>query len=337
MKKYIKNAVAILLATIFMLLIMQTKGFAANENIQVVKTENGYVIYVKDMENKDFKYAISKNPINQNDETESVNLNYINSVKDQDGEEGNSVALISEEAASNAKYLYIKGSEKSERIELNLEKDVIEKSEIALVEKTTNRIKTELLTNIEQRNEEVDGVKYTETVGGIKIADDTDAKYQYISVKLPNEKYNEFKEKVDVLNINYQALSMYEKIEYAKEFTKIFDGLIESANTNKTWKDVDENLVITQPQDAKDGERYIVLLKKVKDGEISYDAKFMLSYREDNEEKIPGRTETKTVQETAKLPVTNDNLILFGILAVIAIALILVFIRMKKIKHKGRH
>ena len=60
----------------------------------------------------------------------------------------------------------------------------------------------------------------------------------------------------------------------------------------------------------------------------------MTSYREDEEEKIPGKTETKIVQETAKLPITGDSIILFAILAVIVLALILIFVRMKKLQNK---
>ena len=49
----------------------------------------------------------------------------------------------------------------------------------------------------------------------------------------------------------------------------------------------------------------------------------------------PQRTaETVVVQETAKLPVTGDSIVLFVILAVIVLALILVFVRMKKLEKK---
>ena len=66
------------------------------------------------------------------------------------------------------------------------------------------------------------------------------------------------------------------------------------------------------------------------------DMKLMTSYREDEEEKIPGRTETKVVKETSKLPITGDSIILFVILGVILFVAILVFIRMKKLQNEKK-
>lgn len=326
MKKTTSTIVAIILITSFILLIMPTKIFATNENIQVVKTNEDYIIYVKNMADREFKFATADEKLNP----ESIELNYINSVKD---EEGNNVALLEKQA----KYLYIKEGTNASVIELSFnEKDIITQSEIEEVEKTTNRIKTELLIGLEQRNEEVDGVKYTETVGGIKIDDDTDANYEYVSVKLPAEKYSTLQEYVNTLNNEYENKDMYSKIEFAKQFNKLYNELIQDTTTKKAWIKV-ENMQIKQPIDAQENDRYVVLIKKEKDGKEEYDAKFLLSYRADKEESIPGRTETKVVKETAKLPVTGENLILFVILAIIVIALIFVFVRMKKIQKKGNH
>ena len=44
--------------------------------------------------------------------------------------------------------------------------------------------------------------------------------------------------------------------------------------------------------------------------------------------------ETRTVQETARLPITGDSIVLFVALAVVVIALIIVFVRMKKLNKK---
>ena len=107
--------------------------------------------------------------------------------------------------------------------------------------------------------------------------------------------------------------------------------------TEKSWAEV-ENMIIRQPIEAQKDEKYVVLMKKVAknetETETTYDVKFLVSYREQEEEKIPGRTETIIVQETAKLPITGDSVVLFVILGVIVVALIIVFIRMKKLKEK---
>ena len=92
---------------------------------------------------------------------------------------------------------------------------------------------------------------------------------------------------------------------------------------------------VIQPSDAADKEEYVVLLKQTKGTEVKYDAKFLTSKK--SEEAPIEKEETTVVKRTAKLPITGDSLILFGILAVIVIALIIVFVRMKKIQNKGRN
>ena len=91
MKKISSKIVAIILITVFAVLIIPTKGFASNENIQIVKTNEDYIIYVKDMANKEFKFAVSNEKLN----SDSMDLKFINSVKD--GAENN-VALLKEKA-----------------------------------------------------------------------------------------------------------------------------------------------------------------------------------------------------------------------------------------------
>lgn len=259
-----------------------------------------------------------------------ADLNYINSVVDG---EGNQVALIQKEDVSNAtNYIYIKtdAETRMNKVDFSQKSQVFEKAKMEEVENTTNRIKTELLTNLEERNEEVNGIKYTETVGGLKIVEEENATYFYESVRLPAEKYSELKELADKLNHEYESKDMYSKIEFAKEFYNQYQELIGQAK----WEVV-ENKEIRQPLEAQKDDQYVVLLKKVaEDGTETYDAKFMISYREDEEEKIPGKIETRVVQETTKLPITGDSIILFVILAIIILALILVFVRMKKLQNK---
>lgn len=200
-----------------------------------------------------------------------------------------------------------------------------------IVENTTKRIKTELKTELEKIREERNGMQYIETIGGLQIVDDENATYYYERTKLPADQHSKLQELANELNIGYEEKDMYSKIEYANEFYNLYNALIENAK----WEPVEKDLTIKQPIEAQKGEQYVVLLKKVaQDGTETYDAKFMTSYREDEEEKIPGKTETKVVQETAKLPITGDSIILFAILAVIVLALILIFVRMKKLQNK---
>lgn len=331
MKELQVKVMAVVLIAILVALIIPVNVFAAETNIQVVKTESeDYIIYVQNLANTEFKFAISQNQVDEADR------NYINSVSDA---AGNQVALIEKERVTEGtNYIYIKTDTERYMNAVDFSENstqVFDKAKMQIVETTTNRIATELLTNLEERNEEVDGIQYTETVGGLKIIrgeqDENSIYYYQEGVKLPAEKYSELKELADILNSEeYEEKDMYSKIEFAKEFYSLYEELI----NNAIWQQV-ENLEIRQPIDAQKDDQYVVLLKKVtEDGTETYDAKFMISYREDEEEKIPGSTETKVVQETTKLPITGDSIVLFVVLAVIIIALIIVFVRMKKLQNK---
>lgn len=309
-------------------LIIPLNVFAAESEVQVVKTDKGYIIYAKGLADSKFQYAITSEK-----GAEEVDLNYINSVEDEDN---NQVMLIeSEKIAQGTNYIHTKVNEDGKEVktvnEINFENQSFNTEKMEIVENTTKRIKTELKTNLEKINEVRDGMQYTETIGGLQIVDDENATYYYERTKLPADQYSKLQELANELNIGYEEKDMYSKIEYANEFYNLYNALIENAK----WEPVEKDLTIKQPIEAQKGEQYVVLLKKVaQDGTETYDAKFMTSYREDEEEKIPGKTETKVVQETAKLPITGDSIILFAILAVIVLALILIFVRMKKLQNK---
>lgn len=321
---------AVVLIGVFLILTIPVNVLAAEADIQVVKTEeDNYIIYVKDLLDTEFKFAIGT----KEDEVETE-LDYINSVTDG---EGNQVALIEKsKIASENNYIYIKNNEKTIVNAVDFSESftqVFDTEKMKIVETTTNRIKTKLLTNLEEKNEIIDGIKYTETVGGLKIVDEENANYFCKIEKLPAEKYSELKELADKLNNEYESKDMYSKIEFAKEFYNLYEELI----NQEIWEPI-EDMEIRQPINSKKDDQYVILLKKVnEDGINTFDVKFMISYREDKEEKIPGSTETKVVQETTKLPITGDSIVLFVILAIIVIALILVFVRMKKLQKEERN
>lgn len=329
MRKLKVKIVTMVLVVMLIALVIPVNAFAAEAEMQVIKAEEDYIIYVKGLANSKFQYAITTK-----EEAEEADLNYINSVADEDN---NQVMLIeNSDIAEGTNYIHIKSKQGENEVktlnEINFETQTFNKEKMQIVEGTTNRIKTELKTNIEQKKEtREDGMEYIETVGGLEIVDDENATYYYERTKLPAEQYSKLQELANELNSGYEEKDMYSKIEYANEFYNLYNSLIESAK----WQPVEKDLTIRQPIEAQKGEQYVVLLKKVaQDGTEIYDAKFMTSYREDEEEKIPGKLETKVVQETAKLPITGDSIILFVILAVIVLALILIFVRMKKLQNR---
>lgn len=294
---------------------------------QIINTNTGdYIIYIKELLNKEFSFAIS----NEADASE-MDLNYIKSEKDEDE---NNVAFIKtakyEKLEADAKtYLYVKTGEDVLTTEINLEK-AFKQEQMEEVEKTTTRIETEVKTDITKKDEEVNGVKVKVTVGGLKILDESKADFYYGRTKLPAKDYTELVELANKINDEYDEMDMYTKIETAKEFHALYTSLAEK----QEWTKV-EDKTIMQPEDAKKDEQYVVYLKKVDENKKeTIDLKIMTSYREDEEEKIPGRTETKIVKETTKLPITGDSIILFVILAAIILVAIIVFVRMKKLQGK---
>ena len=252
----------------------------------------------------------------------------------RDGE-GNYVADLKNVVTEGPTYLYVKynqdGQEKTDILELDLSK-ALDKTDMEYVENTTKRIGTETVEKLEEINEEINGVQTTLTVGGLKITDTDNATYEYQLTKVEKDTpYSRlFALANQLLNEeSYNAEDMYSKIQLTSEFYTLYNQLIEGA----TWTAV-ENMEIRQPNDAQINDQYVVLIKKTaEDGTVTTDAKLMVSdltpyeQREDVEE-------TRVVQETAKLPITGDSIILFVALAMVVIALIIVFARMNKLNKK---
>ena len=93
---------------------------------------------------------------------------------------------------------------------------------------------------------------------------------------------------------------------------------------------------IKQPESTEQsngtGDKYIVFLKKVaKDGETTVDAQFLQEYYDYAPNAVKEQIKT---QETTRLPITYDSIALIVLLAVVVLALVVVFIRMKRLNKK---
>ena len=325
--KSLKAKLVVLLITmlLFTMLVPFSRVAAANEGVQLIQTDNGVVIYVEGLEKTEFDYALS----DKADATE-MELNYINSVTD---DEGNQVALITTEDL--AEYLYIRKSDNTvTTIQLNVDVNTMfTQDKMALVENTTKRIATEEDENISSREEVRDGITYTYTVGGLKITDDQNATYSYVMVNTSsNEDYNELQNLANGLNDN--SKSMYERIKIANDFYNRYNELISNANIENSWQEV-KDMKIIQNEDYENEEHDVVLLKKVAEDGTTYDAKFMTTDNRGTEEIIPASTQEVQTQETSKLPITGDSIVLFVLLAALVIVAVVVFIRMKKLNKKA--
>lgn len=326
MKKIQEKLVIVIIAMLIMLFVLPMQVFGANEELQIIKTDDEeYIIYIKELQSSSFEFAIT-----QSLDTKEIDRNYLKSVED---DSGNQVAFITkekyEELNGQNNYLFVKkdGELIIEGNELDFGK-AFTKQNIEEVELTSKKIETQLVTDIIEKDEEINGVNVKITVGGLKITAKENADYYYTITKLPSDKYDTLKELADRMNTAYEKIDMYSKIELTKQFYNLYKTLANEQEWQKT-----SDYTIMQPDDAQKGEQYVVYIKEVDENQNEIvDVKFMTSYREDEEEKIPGRTENKIVKETTKLPITGDSMILFVVLLVIIVAVVIVFIRMRKLQ-----
>lgn len=216
----------IILATFLLILLVPIIGYANNENMSIVESleENGkqeYIIYIKDYTQKNFKYALSNdaNP-------EEMDLIYVNSITDLGK---NSIAFIDAETYENlkSKTIYIWVKDENENLilkgeKLNLENSLT-KENLDLVEKTTKKISVEIADSKEKsteiKNEDIEGIKETTSVGTLKITD-KDAKkssYYYKMVKTTDSaEYTKLTELAEKINNEYGNMNIFEKIQIAK-------------------------------------------------------------------------------------------------------------------------
>lgn len=333
MKKISAKLTGTIVLFIILMLVPMIVLAVTNDKIQIINhtDEQGneeYMVYIQELLNKNFVFAVSDSA-----DTPEGSLVYITA---QDGE-GNYIASIKNEAVTgNSTFLHLRyddenGQEVKEVIELDLSK-ALDRTDMEYVENTTKRIETETVRDLVEMDEVINGVQTTLTVGGLRITDKDNATYYYELTKvIENTLYSRLFTLANELNADdYTNKDMYSKIELTSEFHNVYNQLIASAN----WTEV-SNKEIRQPNDAITGDQYVVLIKKVaEDGTETTDAKLMISTINPYEEKTPERQETKTVQETTKLPITGDSIVIFLALAMVVIALIIVFGRMKKLNKK---
>ena len=167
MKKIQLKLVLVIMVMLIMLFVLPMQVFGTNEELQIVKLDDEeYIIYLKELQSVPFEFAIT-----QNLETKEIDRNYLKSVVDDNG---NQVAFITkekyEELRGQKNYLFVKkdGELIVEGNELNFD-DAFSKENIKKVELTSKRIETQLVTDIIEKDEEVNGVDVKITVGGLKI------------------------------------------------------------------------------------------------------------------------------------------------------------------------
>lgn len=310
--------IVLMLAAIFQLPVMAD----TKDNVILEKAE-GYLIYYKDICNNEFEFAFS------NDSAENVeNLVFKSSAKDSTSEGALNIAYVDQALkdtyfndVTKSTYLWIRNLNDemlvtADKIDLSkaLNDDMIE-----VVNDTTKRIKVDT-TQKNQKEEMIDGVKTTITVGKVVIDEPKqDAKYYYqlIPVDAENAEATELFNLAEQLKT--EITGTYESLSLSKKFYDLYQQLMPDA---RGWTLVENNEIL-QPEEARKDDKYIVYLKEETDpNTYVVDAKFLVCDYTPEE----GVDQT-TVEEIVKLPVTFDSgTILFITLGIIVLALVIVAI-----------
>lgn len=311
---------------LIMAIILPTKIFAANESVAIVKIENDYSIYINGLENKDFKFAFT----NQNTE-EKINETVLRA--NWEDKKGNHIACIESDIDLNLNepvYMIIEEDGKKTVTELDLN-SAISQNDMANVEALTTIISVDTKQTTTTSDNE-DGVATTQTVGQVDIIESEDYNYQefeykYQLIKIDgteSETANKLRNLVDNIQSNYSTLSTYNKILITTEIRDLYNSLKKEA----TYSDV-LDYVIYQPEDSKEGDKYLVLLQQL-DNEIVVreDIQFLICTEGHKQEVVK---EVKEIKKATALPRTFDSIVLLVVLAIILIIAIAVIIRMKRL------
>lgn len=321
-----------LLIGMMMIALLQTFSLAASSQTQTLKLQEKeeYIIYVADLLDKEFDFAFSNT-----EKAKTEELKFIPSARDE--EEGNHVAYVDEtlyETYFEGKehtYLWVKQGEtelvKAEEITL---KTAMNEEKIQAFNKATKTIDV-TVGEKELPTETKEGVTITHKIGTLQIKANEGATYTYQLVKA--EENTEAARLIELANQmnTLEKKNMYEKLAVYSEFETLYNKLMPSVENNN-WLKAEEN-TIPQPQEAKEGDQYIVWVKQELGNEEKIDIQIM-TCRDDYTPEYESKD--IVIKETSRLPITYDNIILFviaGVLLILIIAIIVLKLKNKNSKH----
>ena len=288
-------------------------AYGTNESAVIVKQEdNSYIIYLKGYLDQEFKFAFSDDR-----EVDETTLTFTNSAKDT--VEGNNNIAYSNAEIVAKKYMFVKTDAKTEVFEIDINDNIL-KQKLEGISKVSKIIPIKLEQEQIVNKVDENGTKITETVGVAKLVNELEnGKYQLISRKSTTDNDNLFA-LAELLEKN-QFTDKYTEIKASKEFFELADKLLGELKS-EDWKTI-ENNTIKQPEEAQNGDQYILWLR----GENENDVHFLTSFREESREFI--EKEVKTI-----LPYTYDNNTILIALAIVIIAIVIVAIRIVLLKKK---
>lgn len=323
-----KRNVKILLFSFFtlafaMIFMVSDSVFADSEtNISLVKTENGkYIVYAENL-NESFKFSLSSDDNAQPTEYDVSSVDSNN----------NNVAVIDPEnfdSNINTLYLWIKknsGEITKNTVDLT---DYISFENVKVINHLTHIIPVKN-DEVQETITDSESKKRTVVTGKIVIDDDNTKNYEYAMIKLPSveeaSKLNELVEKINNFNEN---TNMYEVTTTYKAIIKVYEKLL--SNTQFTPV---ENMEILQPEDSVNGDKYVILLRKIDGDEVVSEDIQILTCKRIEDEGVDKVVTQKEVDKAVKLPVTGDNIFLIGgFVALIVTLIVLVVLKKKSAKN----
>lgn len=325
MKEHFKRISLLLIVAIVILTLLQFPVKAKESSTKIIKTTDEFLIYNQDLLQESFKFAFTDEK-----DIEENKLNYINSIEDS---EKNNIAYVNEEIYDSyflnkdEVFMWAKRGEevivKAEKINLD---EAITQANIDYASNTTKRISTKISEEVKE--EIIDGVKKTTTVGVLNIIPEEGYSYEYKIINpQENKEYQEFLALSKEIAKLEENTNSYENILKLNSFYEQYNKLVPAE-----WTTVEENKV-KQPESSENDEEYIIWLKATnQNGEEITDVQFMTCVREENKEYVPEVIEEKKV---VKLPVTFDfNIVLWIIFAIVVLAIIVLLVIRKKISNK---
>lgn len=309
------------------LLTCATSIFATNEEIQILKkSDKEYMLYLEGNLSDAFEFAFSNAK-----EADKEALMYKNSATDTAEAGANYIAYVDEELYNTyftkPTYIWVRamdGTYIAESVLVDLA-DVMTDAEVELANTITKRIDVDTTQTFDKPAEMVDGVKQTKTVGKVEVKEKGNTYYQLVKVPT-NGDYYDFMKIAEKIANNKVKDNMYSKLETAKQFSNLYEKLLPDVNDTK-WALVEDNQIL-QPEEAKQGEQYILWLKNKQDNKTELDAQFLTCFEDYKPEVISEKIVTK-------LPVTADDPTLFIILAALVVALVVV-ITIRRVAGKTR-
>lgn len=327
METFKSKKVMLVFLLVLLIMLLPTRIFAATQSVAIVKVENDYSIYIDGLENKDFKFAFT----NQNPEDETSFESQL--IPNWEDNNGVNIACLEEGTSLNLNepvFMIVKVGEELSVTELDLDK-AISKTDMAGVEAITTIIDVDT-TQTTTTSDNENGVVTTQTVGQVNIIESAeynykDYEYQYNLIKIDgteSETATKLSNLVDSLQSTYSTLSTYNKILKTAEIRDLYLSLREEA----VYSEVND-FVIYQPEDSKEGDKYLVLLQQLSGKEVvREDIQFLICTEGHKQEVVK---EVKEIKKATALPRTFDSIILLVVLAVIVITAIAVILRIRKL------